>query len=158
MKKLKLMTVLLLVLGLFSCSSDDDSSLSENENENENPILEDTEDIWIIYLVGETDGIDIYYTQRSICYENGCVNNSNSLLIGTDTNSRRDFVTSLTDRKAIGVRIANIDIDGGSGFIEIVEAKLVLEGENEIIEEGETIFTSPRLVAGETYDLEFGDI
>ena len=156
MKKIYLLSLIFSLLLSFACSSDDDAIQSENPNENEDPILEETEDIWLIYLVGESDGIDIYYTQRRVCYEDGCVNNSNSSFIGAGSNSRRLFVTSLLDRKAIGVRIADIEINGGTGFIEIVEAKLVEDG-NETLEEGETIFTSPRLEAGETYTLEFGD-
>lgn len=154
MKKIYLFTLIFSLLLSFACSSDDDANQSENPNED--PILEETEDIWLIYLVGESDGIDIYYTQRRVCYEDGCVGNSNSSFIGAGSNSRRLFVTSLTDRKAIGVRIADIEISFGSGFIEIVEAKLVEDG-NETLEEGETIFTSPRLEAGDTYTLEFGD-
>lgn len=150
MKKCIFLSLSLLIVILASCSSDDDSGSSNLTNE---------ANVLVVYLQGNSSGIDVQWGAETFCYEDGdCSTITGNSFVTTFGNSRIDMTSSNTSKFATGVSIPSIQVNSGSGVIQVVRVIATMEDGFEEFEEVETVFTSPELGSGDTYNLTFGDV
>lgn len=148
----KIATLIMVSLLLFSCSNDDDNNGETSPGE---------EKIIRVYLQGTSSGgTDIQWGTETFCYSgNDCMTSTGMSFISTFGTSRTDMVTSREDDTAIGVKIPEIRFTSGSGRIEVVRGKYVMEeGWGQEFEDIETLFTSEEFSSGDVYSLEYGQI
>jgi|SRR5690554_70878 len=138
---------LILTIGLVSmgCSKDDDGGSASNAN------------ILIVYLKATTSsGIDIQYNDETFCYDDGeCSTSSGSTFITAFGNSKIVMSSSISSKVATGVKISNIEVNSGTGVIEVVRGRAI-DGEWDEFEEVETVYTSEVLSTGDVFNLEYG--
>lgn len=147
----------LVVLSMISCSNDDDNTTTSEAN------------VLVVYIVGNSStatiqdsvisGIDVQWGTETFCYAEGGCSTTNDVSFATafGIDSRLDITSSDDSRVATGVSIPNLQVNNGSGYIEVVSANVTTVDGFEEFEELETLFTSPVLSAGDTYSLEYGE-
>lgn len=146
----KIATLIMVSLLLFSCSNDDDDN-GETSSGEANLIR--------VYLQStSSEGTDIQWETETFCYNDGnCHTIGGMSFISTFGTSRIDIATSSRDETAVGVKIPDIQFTSGSGRIEVVKGKYVIEeGWGEEFEDVETLFVSQELSSGDVYTLDYG--
>lgn len=150
MKKYLVFTLFIFLGFLTSCSSDDDGG-TNNANPEANVLL--------VNLVGDSSsGIDVQWSTQTFCYtEGGCSTIDGLSFVSTFGDSKIDMASSDDSRVATGVSIPSIQVNSGSGFIEVVSAIVTTVDGFEEFEEVDTVFSSPTISSGDTYSLEYGE-
>ncbi|HLV92929.1 MAG TPA: hypothetical protein VKX34_07395 [Aequorivita sp.] len=63
--------------------------------------------------------------------------------------------SSISSKVATGVKISNIEVNSGTGVIEVVRGRAI-DDEWDEFEEVETVYTSEVLSSGDIFNLEYG--
>lgn len=144
---------LLLCLGIFlmvitSCSSDDDGNGNNTSAE---------ANVLVVYLKGNSSGIDVQWGSETFCYDDDdCNTITGNSFASTFGDSRLDMTSSNSSKLATGVNIPSIQVNSGSGVIQVVRVIATTVDGFEEFEEVETVFTSQELNSGDTFSLEYG--
>lgn len=63
--------------------------------------------------------------------------------------------SSISSKVATGVKISNMEVNSGTGVIEVVRGRAI-DDEWDEFEEVETVYTSEVLSSGDIFNLEYG--
>ena len=98
------------------------------------------------------------WSSETFCYDNDeCSTSTGNSFASTFRDSQIDMTSSSSSKFATGVNIPSIQVNSGSGVIQVVRVIAATVDGFEEFEEVETVFTSQELSSGDVFSLAYGE-